>query len=443
MSPEDAVTADLSDLCSDPLLGSIPVLEGYKVLGGVVLYQKLGQGGMGAVYKGKHLRLNVDVAVKIMTVPQLLSSTESAGLLRRFVREAQVAASINHQNLVRVIDVNTESDVYFLVMDYVDGESAGERLKRKENISEIEAMEIALGAAAGLGEAHRRGIVHRDVKPDNIMVDKEGNVRVTDLGLAKAYAVQEEQHAPSVLTETQAAMGTPAYMAPEQFVSARDAGPPADVWSLGVTLYQLLTSILPWTDSSAFVLAGKVMNEGYPDPRTLREGLSEAACEVIDRCLRKEAAERYADCAEVAEAIRTALEATGGRGKEELVDQAGSTSKALLAIPPPPVKTMTLIAQSMLAQITLPDGPRAGPRGRVSVADTGTDVTLAAERFPRKAVVPTVVAGGAVVAVIVIVIVALLLSGGDPLEARAEEFFRDQTEAAAAGRDAEVDRAIR
>ncbi|TFH33980.1 MAG: serine/threonine protein kinase, partial [Dehalococcoidia bacterium] len=224
-------------LDQDPLLTSVPEAEGYKVLGGVVLYQKLGQGGMGAVYRGRHLRLNIDVAVKVMDPPAGIQASQSGEFVRRFVREAQTAASIQHSNLIRVYDVNSEAGVHFLIMDFVDGESASDRLKRKagpgprRGLGEAEAVEITLGAAEGLAEAHRRGIVHRDVKPDNIMIDKEGRVRVTDLGLAKA-ASGESDSAPSLLTQTQAAMGTPSYMPPEQFVSARDVGPRADVWSL-------------------------------------------------------------------------------------------------------------------------------------------------------------------------------------------------------------------
>ena len=201
-------------LLDDPLLTSVPVHEGYKVLGGVVLYQKLGQGGMGAVYKGRHIRLDIDVALKIMSLPAGISPEESDKFVKRFIREAKTAATINHTNLVRVMDVNSEHGIYYLVMDYVDGESAGDRLKRKGRLSEEEAVEICLGTAEGLAEAHAEGIVHRDIKPDNIMIDKRGRVRVTDLGLAKAFSAESETGDRSMLTQTQTAMGTPHYMSP-------------------------------------------------------------------------------------------------------------------------------------------------------------------------------------------------------------------------------------
>ncbi len=125
-----------SSLADDPLLLNVPEREGYKVLGGVVLYQKLGQGGMGAVYKGRHVRLNVDVAVKVMALPEGVTPSQADNYIQRFVREARTAASVKHQNLIRVYDVNSEGGVHFLIMDFVDGESAGDRLKRKGRLAE-------------------------------------------------------------------------------------------------------------------------------------------------------------------------------------------------------------------------------------------------------------------------------------------------------------------
>ena len=192
-------------------MGSIPVYEDFKVLGGVALYQKLGQGGMGAVYKGRHIRLDIDVALKVMVPPAGMSPDISQAFVQRFLREARTAARIQHSNLVRVSDVNAESGIYFLVMDFIDGESGADRLKRRGELPEPEAVEIALGAAQGLAAAHRKGIVHRDVKPDNIMIDKEGQVRVADLGLAKAYVDESEDDLSAGLTITQQAMGTPPF----------------------------------------------------------------------------------------------------------------------------------------------------------------------------------------------------------------------------------------
>jgi len=448
------MTGATRSLADDPLLASAPELEGYKVLGGVAIYQKLGQGGMGAVYRGKHIRLNVDVAVKVMAPPPGLAPEQAEQYVRRFVREAQVAAAITHQNLVRVIDVNTESGLYYLVMDFVDGESAGDRLKRKGRLSEVEAVEIVLGAAEGLAEAHRQGIVHRDVKPDNIMIDKTGRVRVTDLGLAKAITADPELQ-PSMLTHTQTAMGTPYYMSPEQFLSARDVGPPSDVWSLGVTLFQLLTGELPWTDTSVFGVALKVKEEPLPDPRRLCPELSPGVCAVVERAVRKQPRERFADAGDMASSLRAHLDSLRPSGRSVLADpQAGATKLAMLAITPPPSRTLTLIGQSMMRQ---PGSAEVAAMGRArepasAAATPGTLPTAAGARAfeaRRPWLLPAILAAAGALAVGAVLAV-LLLSGRtpadtpstaaklDPLELEAKGFFEAQQAAVDAGRLAEA-----
>ncbi|HET6494179.1 MAG TPA: SUMF1/EgtB/PvdO family nonheme iron enzyme [Thermoleophilia bacterium] len=339
-------------LSGDPLLASAPEVEGYRVLGGVVLYQKLGQGGMGAVYRGKHLRLEVDVALKIMVPPSSLAPTHADNYVARFLREAKTAAAVRHQNLIRVYDVNSESGVHYLIMDFVDGESAGDRLKRKGKLGEAEAVEICLGAAEGLAEAHREGIVHRDIKPDNILIDKRGRVVVADLGLAKAYSsgTGEGTSAMSMgLSMSQQAMGTPYYMSPEQTMSAKDAGPAADVWSLGVTLYQLATGKLPYADTDLLELMMKIRKEPPIDPKAACSGVSDGLCAILSRCLEKAPGARYADCSEMAKALRAHLTMLKGDVEGGLADPAaGSTKLALVSVTPPPSKTLTIIGRSML-----------------------------------------------------------------------------------------------
>ncbi|MGC4118768.1 MAG: serine/threonine-protein kinase [Myxococcales bacterium] len=291
------------DVREDALLSGLPLQDGWPVLGGVLLQERLGRGGMGAVYRGRHQRLGIDVAVKIMVLPRTVPADHADGFVKRFVREAQSTAAVAHENLVRIYDVNSEKGVHYLVMDFIDGESAAQTLQRRGALPEEEATRIVLGAALGLAEAHRKGIVHRDVKPDNIMVDRAGRVRVTDLGLAKSF---EEDGDATALTHDGMAMGTPAYMPPEQFVSARDVGPQADVWSLGVTLYRLLTGEAPWSGSSPYDLGRKIEHAPLPDARRLRPGLSEGLWSVLVKCLQKDPALRFRDCGEMAEALRGA-----------------------------------------------------------------------------------------------------------------------------------------
>ena len=393
-----------TSLASDPLLSGVPEREGYKVLGGVVVYQKLGQGGMGAVYRGKHLRLNIEVAVKVMAPPPNLPPQLADQFVKRFLREAQLAAMTSHQNLVRVIDVSSESGVYFLVMDYVDGESAGERLKRKGKLSEEEAVEIGLGAAEGLAEAHRKGIVHRDVKPDNIMIDKDGRVRITDLGLAKAFSDEGTGSDIPSLTQTRGMMGTPEYMPLEQFESAKDVGPTADVWSLGMTLYNILTDDLPWGKRSFLGLIAAVQSEPPRDVKEFRTDLSDGACAIIRRALRREPAERWADAGEMAKALRAHLAQTRAAERSVLLDSAaGSTRYALASVTAPASKTMTLISKSMIASGARDTGPVATAR---TESDSFRAETRLDDRLQRRSwVLPTI--GVAVLALVAALVFAL------------------------------------
>ena len=399
--------ADDDNLINDELLADVPLVEGYKVLGSVALFQKLGQGGMGAVYKGKHVRLDVDVALKVMVPPAGLSSTLSKAYVQRFLREARTAAKIDHQNLVRVIDVNFEAGLYFLTMQFIDGESAADRLRRKGSLAESEAAQICHGAAEGLAAAHEAGIVHRDVKPDNIMIDKKGNVKVADLGLAKAFGEDEAEQ--SLLTQTQQAMGTPSYMAPEQFESARRAGPPADVWSLGVTLYQLFTGKLPWTETSIFALARKIQDDPLPDVKQHFPDISAGLDAIIARALEKDPAARYADCGQMARALR---EYRSQLATQEtiLADPAAGSDRAAALVSPPPRDTLSRISMT---------GAAAGPTQKAAAkpisdaaADRATPLTLPVSGIRRKSSL-WIAAGLAAGLLIAAAALFVTLSGGD------------------------------
>jgi NitT/TauT family transport system substrate-binding protein len=340
----------------DPLLQRVPEIEGYKILGGVVLYQRIGRGGMGTVYRGRHLRLNIDVAVKVMAEPQPVDPARRNEVVGRFKREAQTAAHVDHPGLIRVFDVDNEFGIHYIVMQHIEGETAGDRRERKGGLSEAEAVTICMHTAEALGEAHRRGVVHRDVKPDNILIDLQGRVRVGDLGLAKAIG---NEIPASERTHTQMALGTPSYMAPEQFASSRDVGPPADVWSLGVTLYSLLANTLPWRDKSAYTLAAKIQSEEPPGLKELRPDVSDATLDVVARALSKDAADRFSDCGVMAQALRATLAAPA-----DLADPgAGATRPALTAGFPPSHEVLTRLAEQHAA------ASRSGP-GASSLAPT-------------------------------------------------------------------------
>ena len=294
------------NLLKEKLIRRVPVSNGYKVLGPLVLYSKLGAGGMGAVYRAHHLRLGIDVAVKVMKPPPGLDDDQTQQFVNRFLREARTASGITHQNLVSVKDVNSGYGLHYLIMELVDGETAKQRLQRKGMLCEREAVEIVMRASDGLAAAHAKGIVHRDIKPDNIMISRDGIVKVADLGLSKAAGDKLPEDNIG-LTMTQAVMGTPMYMSPEQTKNARDVAPPGDVWSMSVSLYQMLTDSVPWKDSDLTNMIIKIRNEPPPDIFERNPNVSKPLASIIYKGLAKEPAARYADCGALADNLRRHL----------------------------------------------------------------------------------------------------------------------------------------
>ncbi len=291
------------DQNTDSILVRVPEANGYKVLEDCILYSRIGEGGFGAVYQAFHMRMEMDVAVKCMK-PQLDAGPAlRAELQKRFVREAQFGARITHQNLVGIKDVRTAHDVDYIVMEYIRGENAEQRLRRKRVLSVPEVTSIVRFAALGLAEVHSRTsedgepCAHRDVKPQNIMVATTGRVKILDLGL-----VRSRQANSSHTSLGMGAAGTPPYMPPEQFDSFASAGPAADVWALGATLYSLLTGEAPFRGSEHEIRKA-VTTGAFPDVAAKRADVPAALRAIIERCTRKDPSERFRTAAEFAVAL--------------------------------------------------------------------------------------------------------------------------------------------
>jgi serine/threonine protein kinase len=306
-SASHLVSGPIQDLLTENLLLGAPrtTFEGKQcpALGGIPLLRKLGQGGMGAVYYGVHPRLNIEVAVKVL--PYHLVEKDPL-LVERFFREAQISAQVRSPHLVNVMDVNEESGVFFLVMEYVNGMSGKDRLAQavrsgEQGLSEREALLIAIAASTGLDDAHARGIIHRDIKPENIMIPNASKTstdldvtaaKLMDLGLARADSGTIGNAA---LTATKQAMGTPGYMAPEQIMDARTAGPRSDVFSMGATIYAMLAGAAPFKRKNSMQTLMATMNAPHTPLTEARPGVSEATSHVVDVCLAKDQADRYPD----------------------------------------------------------------------------------------------------------------------------------------------------
>jgi formylglycine-generating enzyme required for sulfatase activity/serine/threonine protein kinase len=368
--------ARAGNLAQDPFLRDVPLIEGYKTLGKCVLYEKLGQGGMGAVYRARHINLDLDVALKCL-LPDLGRGGSDAArreTVQRFLREARVAAQLGHENLVRVFDVDRAHGLHYLVMELVEGETLRDRVRRKGALSPRESVAIIRAASQGLALAHRQGIVHRDIKPDNIMVSADGVVKLADLGLARAAEAVD-----SLATSRGAVMGTPSYMPPEQFADASRVGPRADVWSMGATLYFLLTGQDGVRASSPLQAMHQVCTEGFPALSPGLPGFSQEIADVIARCTHPDASERYDDANSLVEALRDFS------ADESLADDALRGAAEQQLISPPPTATLAQISSQISDSDHEPSAPTVVEAASHQEAEPPPTV-LAAEttRAPRE-----------------------------------------------------------
>jgi serine/threonine protein kinase len=262
-----------------------------ETIGDYDLLEKIAEGGMGTVYKGRNRQSGQVVAVKVVP-PHIASNTV---YLRRFEQEYNAARALDHPNVVQAIDFGRCAGTPYLVMEYVDGESLGQRLEQRGRLTEAEALHIAGQVAQGLGRAHELGLVHRDVKPDNIMLTPDGQAKLTDLGLVK------ERDADLNLTRTGRGLGTPHFMAPEQFRNAKQADARCDIYSLAATLYMMVTGELPFQANGPLeTWMKKVRNEIVPASELVPE-LSERIDWAIRRAMSPEPAHRPASCREFVE----------------------------------------------------------------------------------------------------------------------------------------------
>ncbi|MBA2284973.1 MAG: protein kinase [Ktedonobacteraceae bacterium] len=278
------------------------------VLGSCTLQRLVGQGGMGAVFLAQQSRPRRQVAVKVLFPATSLTPNQLAAFLERFRRETDAAASLEHPNIMPVHEYGEENGLAYLVMPYISGGTLRDEMEREGALTLPKVMNYVDQLAAALDFAHERGVIHRDVKPANILKTPEGRLLLTDFGLVKI--ISEEQAARVRLTGPGAPVGTPDYMSPEQVLGQPVDGR-ADLYSLGVILYQMVTGTTPFRGDAPMQIAAQHLQTPPKSPRLLRGDLPIAAEQVLLRALAKRPEDRYARGQDLTAALRAALIAAG------------------------------------------------------------------------------------------------------------------------------------
>jgi serine/threonine protein kinase len=260
-------------------------------VGNYDLVEKVAEGGMGAVYRARCRDGGAVVAIKVM--PQHMAGNPV--LVKRFEQEFTTASRLDHPNIVRALDFGETGGVPYLVMEFVEGESLGQKIQREGRLSEADAIRLIAQVAQGLHRAHKMNLVHRDIKPDNVMVTPDGTAKLCDLGLVK------ELEADLNLTRTGRGLGTPHFMAPEQFRNAKNADLRCDIYALGATLYMMVTGELPFKSSGPLDAWMKKMHNDLTPPRRVVPSLSERIDWAIRRAMSADPEQRPGSCREFVE----------------------------------------------------------------------------------------------------------------------------------------------
>ncbi len=288
------------------------IADRYEVL------EKVGTGGMSDVYKAKDHRLNRMVAVKVLKQ----EFSENATFVSKFRVEAQAAAGLMHPNIVNVYDVGEEKSSYFIIMELVNGITLKKYIEKKGRLSPREAVTVAIQVAMGLAAAHRNHIIHRDIKPQNIIISKEGKVKVTDFGIAKASTSN---------TITSNVMGSVHYTSPEQ-ARGGFSDEKSDVYSLGVTLFEMLTGRVPYEGDTTVAIALKHIQDPFPDPVDLVPDIPFSVQQIVLKCCEKSPDRRYQTMEELVADLRHSLNDPDGDFVKRALEDGMSETRAVSAV---------------------------------------------------------------------------------------------------------------
>jgi hypothetical protein len=373
-----------------------------STVGGCRITRRIGAGGMGVVFEAHHLALDKRVALK-MLMPGLAADSS---FVKRFVTEARLAAQVEHPNIVQVLNVGQDGEVYFIIMQFVEGRSLAEIISRGP-LAPRDAAKIALQAARGLAAAHKRGIIHRDVKPENILVDNAGVARIVDMGLSKNLASPSGGSETAALTAPGVAMGTPHYISPEQATEARTADARADIYSLGATLYHALVGATPFSGPSAIAIINAHINAPLPPPSAKRPDVPPELDRLVGRMMAKAPEARIQSMDEVIAELRKFL---AGAHSAVVAGGAAEASADAPAAPTVPAARRVVIGKDGILVSSAKGTVKVGGEG-ISVARADGSVVVLEKRPGGKW---KYVLRGVAGTIAVLVVLAILVHATDP-----------------------------
>ncbi len=372
-------------------------------LGHYEIVEELGRGGMGVVYKGYESSLGRYVAIKVLAA----AMAHDPVFVERFLREARAMAALNDPHIIQIYFIGQDDEQTFFVMEFIDGESLSDWIKRETRLVPGDALKILLDASRGLATAHAQGVIHRDIKPGNIMVTSRGVVKVTDFGIALA-----SNDMSSKLTNTGALVGTPGYLSPEVCLG-KPVDQRSDIFALGIVLFEMLSGRMPFIAESPLKLMLDVVEAEVPDIRELNADVDEEASRILGRMLAKNPAERYQSCEQLnADLVKHSLVANSGplqvrawsdtdASKATMVGTVtpltGGSRPPRMATPPPQVGSRTQHANLAAA-------------AAAAVAAAQANATLASATVQVPAAAPTPAAAKSSKTVPIVIAAVLLLA---------------------------------
>jgi len=264
-----------------------------RTIGNLRIVAVIGAGGMGVVYLAQHVGLPKQFAVKCLA----RSLSGDPDFRQRFFEEARKQAALSDPSIVQVTDFFEETGEFFLVMEFVDGQDLSHLIQSRGRLPESEALPILRDVLSGLGYAHSQGLVHRDLKPSNVLVDKKGRARIMDFGISIMAGAEKS------LTAAGTTIGSPWYMSPEQILHPQRVDQRADVYALGIVLYEMLTGSVPFDGETDFVVKDQQLRSPVRDPRDTVPEVSEGVAQIVVKAMAKDPADRFQSCAEFLAAI--------------------------------------------------------------------------------------------------------------------------------------------